>query len=247
MPLEEEKDIPKKEEGGEKLDQEAIRNIASAVKHLIDQDKEKEKVSQELGEMKKLLCAPNGGPCFLEKKDFDQYMSEQAKKDEERRQEQKERLDGFGSKVEAVVNQIKTMAESKTPAPEGPALVGIPKEGFAKLPEDQQAKLKGQVARVIPHGLLYDILDECSHSDDPKRCDLAGKLLKSLGAEELVAGLSTDKKGAVGGVICKDGQCRIELEKGEGMRIFKENPKTKRWEWVDQKEEPGDKGGFSVF
>lgn len=238
--------VVEKKEGGASMSE--IRGI---VEQVLAEKQEKDQTSQELGEIRKevtelkgefgkvqqgMYCTSDGKFCFYTPEELSAFMKDQ-----------KEKLNGVEAKIGEVATRIKEMTESKAPAPDGPALVGIPKEGFDKLTSEQQKKIKDQIAKGVSHSMLLDIVKECARSDNPKKCLLLKNVLKDYDAEEIIKELPEEKRGKAVLLGCKDGQCRIRLAEEGEIRIYKKGERGE-WRWVDEpKEEARDKGGFSVF
>lgn len=227
------------------MNEEQIQSIASAVKGLIDQDKEKSKISQQLngvtkevgelrGELGKIKegmhCTSDGKYCFRTPEELQSFISSQ-----------NEKMDGVEAKITEVATQIKAIEQAGKQPATGLTLA----QEFEKLPPEGQKELKGKIAKLIPHQTLLNIVKECSRSDSPEKCNPLRSILRDYDAAEIVAELPKEKGPKVVSIQCQDGECRLQLEK-EGVRIYRKDEKG-RWFWQDEPKEETKKGGFDVF
>lgn len=243
MPLEEKKDIPKKEEGGEKLDQEAIRNIAVAVKGLIDQDKEKGQLSQEIAELRKgikstnegltglrqLFCTEDGKICFPTLAQLDAYVQEQGKK-----------MENFDGKLDRVIEVVgKTKQPSLTGPEELKPLEDMTAGKRRDMTEEGNRARDKQVDRIEDYFKVSDNdrwrklrRTEANLDVISGKPEMVSRVLKAIPS------MPQDQKGKITQVVCTDKECRVQLEKEQGARIYKQDGKG-RWKWLDEPEKEG--------
>jgi len=234
----------KKFEGGEKLDQEAIKNIASAVKALIDQDKEKGKTTQDLGmirsEVGKLKgelgkvkegmhCDPSGRYCFRTPQELSDFMEKQATK-----------MEGIEGKLATVVEKVSNMKPPKAELPgDLEPLEKMTAEKRIDMTEGGNTARDGQVDKIED---FFNVTDndrwrklrrtEVNIDVISGKPEIVSRVLKAIPS------MPQDQKGKITQVVCTDKECRVQLEKEQGARIYKQDGKG-RWKWLDEPEKEG--------
>lgn len=225
----------KKSEGGEKLDQEAIRNIAVAVKALIDEDKEKGKTTQDLGVIrsevgelkgqlaqvqKALYCTKDGKICFNTPEELNAFMEKQEKI-----------IQGLDGKVTQIVEKFKGLDEvaKKQTLPGGvqrlPDITAEIRAGMSK--EDDEAR-DGEVKAIADYFHVSD-------NDLYKKIEKVGANLDAIAKkknmrERVLSSLSDEERKKVVLYGCKDGECKVwreNMEKEEGVKFYLKDERGK--------------------
>lgn len=223
------------------MTEEEIRGVASAVKALIDQDKEKEKVGQqlngvrkEIGELKGefgkvqqgMFCDPSGKYCFFTPEELSSFMKEQ-----------KEKLNGVESKIAEVATQVKELKPVPSTTPEG--LKRLPKMDAEKrkamTEEDNQAR-DLQIKKV---GDYYGETDNDRWRQLEKvEANLDGVAKKQSVRKRVLDNLSDEERKKVVLYGCKNGKCKVwreNMEGEEGIKFYLKDERG-RFKPVDEPE-----------
>ena len=121
----------------------------------------------------------------------------------------------------------------KKPAGEKTTLgLSLPKK-FEELTSEEQASLKADIDKRIPHPVLLGILEECAKSDDPKRCNLVKAISRAFPGD-MTKELAEEAKKTVTVSVCKDNECKpVQVSlKEEGIAFLVKTDKG--WEPADE-------------
>ncbi len=247
MGLEKEKEEiqeKKRNEGGKRLNQEEVQNIAVAVKSLIDQDKEKQDVTKQLtgvtkevgnlkGELGKIqqgmYCSPDGKYCFHTPEALQNFMTKQA-----------EQMKAVKEKLTEVVEKVSNMKPPKTELPGGlEPLENMTEEKRKTFTEEENKLRDGQVDKIEDFFRVSDNdrwrrlrKTEVNLDIISGKPEMISRVLKAIPS------MPQDQKGKIIQVVCTDKSCRVQLEKEQGTRIYKQDDRGK-WKWLDEPEKEG--------
>lgn len=214
-------------QGGKKLTEEEIRSIAAAVKSLTDQDKEKQKISQQLnglqrdvGEIRKEVDGVHNKG--VGKEDIDGLLDG--------------KMDGIKEKIGEVVKQVQNI---RTTVEEAGKKKTLP-DGIEPLEDMTAEKRKGMneekdkirdigVKRILDYFRVSD--NDAARKILKDKVNLAGLAKKPSLREAVLNSLTPEEKAKAVVVASNDTELRIKLEEEEGIRLYKRE--GEKWRRLD--------------
>lgn len=224
----------KTNEGGEEVSKEDIRKDVLAVmaeerekttatENLGSIRKQVDHLEGEIGEVKKVLCAPGGGPCFTTQEQLDAYLKATD-----------EKIGKIGTLLTEVVEKVNAKPV-KSELPAGVKVLEPMTEEKRKTMTDEQNRTRDDQVAINDRALNqttndgYRQMQEQDKDNIVNKADMRRRFLKTLTPEEI-------KEAMVIG--CKDGKCKVirgELENTEGYKIYKKD-EGGRFQPIDQEE-----------
>ncbi len=224
-----------KEKGEEKLSKEDVRKDVLAVmaeerektattENLGSIRKQVDHLEGEMGEVKKVLCAPGGGPCFTTQEQLDAYLKAND-----------EKIGKIGTMLTEVVEKVSNMKPPKGVAPEGLIPLEPMTDEKRKVSNEQENRIRDdQVDGIVNWGKLTDndmyrkiSKNEANIKAIAKKPDIRG---------EVIGSLSDQERRKIVIFSCKDGVCkpfREGMEKEAGIKFYAKDDRG-RFQPVDE-------------
>lgn len=231
----------KKSEGGNDLNEQQVESIVVRVlaaqsekgkttEGLDTIKKEVGELKGELGKVKEgMFCTADGKYCFRTPEELSDWMAKQG-----------EKLNSVESKIAEVATQVKTLKPAPSTAPEGLKILPKMTEELRKGMSEEENRARDAETKKI--GDYYGETDndrwrrlrqdKANLDVIAEKREIVERVLKAIPS------MPGDQKGKITGVVCTDKECRVQLEKEQGARIYKQDRRGK-WKWLDEPEKEG--------